>query len=168
MEKMEFYGSGNQDLKKELLEHYNKSEPKEFIQLDAFDVGPNYNDGIGFIVSGPEGIALTGGGTVELMKSDVDVRALINPQASQETVLKSLDELRDWVKRDWDIISRMRHSFICKQVMTKIPSNEIDATDETQNDMDFSSVWDRLIDAQDRLVRLESLPTNRRELFNMG
>jgi hypothetical protein len=152
----------NQDaFKKELLKHYSDSEPKEFIQPDAYDVGPNYNDGIGLVVSGPEGIALTGGGTVELMKSDVAVRALIDPNASQKTVLKSLDELRDWVKRDWEALSGLRHSFICKQLVTKIPSNDNGVTNESQDqseDDDYQTKF--FITASEECIECEGTGTS--------
>jgi hypothetical protein len=80
--------------KQELLEHYDRHEPRPFIQLDGFDAG-NVPD-VEF--EGEPPIYIEGALTHELVCGDFDMRVLIKPGTSKETALLLLEHMRDAIE----------------------------------------------------------------------
>jgi hypothetical protein len=78
--------------KKELLGHYGRRKPKRFIQYDGFaDVEADY-----VMQPDKDGDTFFCRETYELMRGS-QVRVFLDPDASDETVLRLLVKIRDWV-----------------------------------------------------------------------
>jgi len=80
----------------QLLQHYARRQPKRFTQIDGFTAVKD-----DYVMKGdPEGHALTGGETFELMTGVYAVRLLITEGADKHEVLILLDKIRRWIARD--------------------------------------------------------------------
>ena len=81
--------------KKELLEHYSEKKPTEFIQFDFF---ADQEDS--FLGSDEEGFSICRSETTELMNGYYKVRVLVKPDLEGELVIKGLEKLIAWIKKD--------------------------------------------------------------------
>ena len=87
--------------KKEKLLHYADRDAENFFQFDAFtEVEP----GDDIVRPDDDGDCLFSGVTTELM-SGVPVRVLIVPGVTQETALRALKKIQDWIERDSDALN---------------------------------------------------------------
>jgi len=80
----------------ELLNHYAKREPKEFLQIDGWYGGKWVGDSV--IATDKNGYSMTGGATVELMIG-ADVRILIDPSTPASEAVVLLQKAIDWLNR---------------------------------------------------------------------
>jgi len=94
----------NAPTRDQLLEKYATREPKAFSQFDGFDWTPDDDDdsifgGIKDSFADDDGHGIFGTTTHELMHG-ADVRVLVNPAASKETVLALLSKITSWIEGD--------------------------------------------------------------------
>jgi hypothetical protein len=89
-----YYSRINYKTRAELLAHYSKKSPTQFIQFDGFDdLQPD-----SVVTVDPDGHSLFSTKTWELMNSS-RIRILIKPGASEESVKTLLRKMVDWVER---------------------------------------------------------------------
>jgi hypothetical protein len=77
------------------LSEYAKREPKDFAQIDAFDMSNRRDD---YLDPDGTGRAITWGGTTELMRG-ATVRVLIPLDVSRETALQLLADIQATVAK---------------------------------------------------------------------
>ena len=82
--------------KDELIEHYSKKAPNDFIQYDGHcDLPPDGH----FIDVDQDGYLFSSRHTQELMEG-ATVRILIRLKTPKEVALKMLDKMRQWITED--------------------------------------------------------------------
>lgn len=87
--------SGMPKAKVDKLLHYCHTEPRLFIQYDAF----SDCEADSLIHPDEQGDWLSRGNTIELMSGST-VRILINPQSTKDEVIRLLHKIIDWIQRD--------------------------------------------------------------------
>ena len=83
--------------KKELLEKYQKREPRLFVQIDALKTTGNEDN---LMQPDEDGFWFQARRTYELMDG-VDVRILIHPKADWKDVIRMLKKMIHKVEHDW-------------------------------------------------------------------
>jgi hypothetical protein len=83
--------------KEKLLQHYKHKKPTLFVQYDGFNL-PNGGDYV--MIPDQEGHCVMSRLTYELMSGMTDVRVLITPEASKETVIQLLRKIMDLIKEN--------------------------------------------------------------------
>ncbi len=91
--------------KEYLLEHYKHKEPTLFVQYDSFYL-PNGGDDV--MRPDDEGHWLSTRLTYELMSGGPNVRMLITPETSKDTILALLNKIKSWIRKsdDWHFAAK--------------------------------------------------------------
>ena len=109
----------------ELLNHYAKREPKEFLQLDGWYGGKWAGDSI--VATDENGYSGTGRITVELMIG-ADVRVLIDPSTPASEAIALLEQAVDWLKRDPNLFRTIKEEGNTKSEKEKLGVPEFVST----------------------------------------
>ena len=80
----------------QLLQHYARSQPKRFAQIDGFANVPPWSA----MGDDSNAGAIFGGETYELMSGAYAVRVLITEGTKAKVALALLDKIKEWIKRD--------------------------------------------------------------------
>jgi len=88
----------------ELLSHYAKRDPNEFLQIDGWHGGKCAGDRV--VATDENGYSMTGSVTVELMYG-ADVRILIDPSTPASEAVALLQQAVAWLKEDPDLYHRL-------------------------------------------------------------
>ncbi len=91
--------------KEKLLEHYKHKEPTLFVQYDGFDLQDGGDD---VMRPDDEGHWLSTRLTYELMSGGPNVRMLITPETSKDTILALLNKIKRWIRKsdDWHFAAK--------------------------------------------------------------
>ncbi len=149
--------------KTDLLKKYEQKKPNLFIQYDVFDCSNNlgaqqYLEEIEGKRLDIDKHLLETGLTYELMRGS-DVRVLINPETSKETVLMLLDKIKDRIKEneDWQIgATEELNKFNKLKELESTLKNLTSEDGYTVNDIEY--LFDSIKVMRDKKKQAEEIP----------